>query len=254
MLAKDLLKKVRFSLSDTEVSRWSDDRLISLLNDCISNITLKTIIFVNEAYIKLVNGKVDYDLSDIAVKIIRVEFEKKPLVFKSLADMDGKNSTWQNDEGSRIIYVIPDKRREANFKLYPILKNTAVTLSDNNVNYSGSYGIVTGISYTDIPLVIADDFGDISPIPADGYIKVFYIKRHAEITDINDTLDLSSVAQELAQHFIVGKALRDNQDTQSRTLAKEELDMYNNQLVDYSFEKAKNFTQASHQVKYNSMG
>jgi len=254
MIVQELLQKVRFTLSDVSRDRWSDERLISLINDCISQITRKTILFVETQYIKLVNNKVDYDISNIAVKILRIEYEKEPLAVLSHNDLDLKNSSWQEQTGSKIKAYILDKQKEGHFKLYPILNNTSVTLNNGNINYSGNYGIITGITYSEIPLVMSGIFGDISPVTADGYIKVFYIERHTKFTDIAQEIKISSVAEEMLQHYIVGMAFRDNQDTQSRALSKEELDMYEAQLEEYSFEKAKNFSQASYIVKYNAMG
>lgn len=254
MLIQDLLKKIRFSLSDSNSSRWSDERLISLINDCISSITRRSILFVDTTYIKLVNNLVNYDISDIAVKILRIEYDKKPIIPVSHHDLDLINENWQDSVSNRVTNYIVDKQKEGVFKLYPKLQNENVSLNNGNITYSGNYGIITGITYTELPLVLSGNFGDISPVATDGYIKVFYIKRHQKFTDINDTIDISSVAEELIQHYVVGMALRDNQDTQSRALAKEELDMHESQLEEYLFEKAKNFSQGEHIVKYNAMG
>lgn len=254
MLVYDLLKKVRFTLSDSTAERWTDERLISLINDCIAAITRKTILFTSTTYIKLVNNQANYDISDIAFRLLRIEYEKKPIDMISHSDMDRVNSTWQTDTGPKIKKAIVDKQREGQFKLYPILDNTDVLLNNNNVNYSGYYGIITGITYSEIPLVLSDDFGDISPVVADGYIKVFYIKKYPKLTDVNDTIEISSVAEEIVQHYVIGMAFRDNQDTQSRALSKEELDMYEAQLEEYSFDKAKNFSQAAYETNYNPMG
>lgn len=254
MLVQDLLTKVRYTLSDLNRERWTDARLIALINDCMSQLTSKTILFVETAYIQLINNLADYDISNIAVKILRIEYENLPLPTYSFDDMDSKEPLWQEKKGTKLKAYILDKQKEARFKTYPILDNTEVEQSNGTITYSGPYGIITGITYFEIPLVMSGTFGDISPVAADGYIKVYFIKRHSTFTDVADTIDISSVAEEIMQHYIVGRALRDNQDTQSRALSKEELDMYEAQLEDYSFEKAKNFSQSSHLTKYNSMG
>lgn len=250
MLAKDVIKSARFMLSDTATQRWTDERLLALLNDGLTDIAKTTILFIDTVYVELINDQTDYDFSSFAVKIVRVEYEDKPLALSSFSEMDKKSPLWQQAEGEKLKAYLLDKQREANIKVYPKLKNANLA----NVDFGGNYGIITGVTYSDLQLNVSDTLGDLGAVAEDGFIKVFYVRKHPKVTDLTDTLYVSSVAEEPLAHFITGRALRDNQDTQNRTLGNEEINLYKQQLSEYSMEKAKNFSQAQFAVPYRPNG
>lgn len=250
MIANDIIKTVRFTLSDPLGSRWSDERLLSLLNDGLADIAKTTILFVDTLFIELIDSQTDYDLSAEAVKIIRIEYKDKELAQSSHAELDRKNPTWQTAEGTEILAYVLDKQREANFKVYPKLLNGNL----DNINFGGNYGIITGITYSELQLNVAGTLGDLGEIGESGYLKVFYIRRHPKVADLADTIYLSDIAKEPLEHYICGRALRDNQDTQNRSLGNEEMKLYQSQLEAYSMEKAKSFSQASFVSPYRPLG
>lgn len=250
MLAKDVIKSARYILSDTAAQRWTDARLLALLNDGLTDIAKTTILFIDTLFVELVNEQTDYDLSSFAVKIVRIEYEDKPLHQSSFSEMDKKIPMWQQAEGDKLKAYVLDKQREANFKLYPKLKNSNIA----NVNFGGNYGIVTGVTYSELELNVSGILGDLGPVEEDGFIKVFYVRKHPKVVYLTDELFVSGVAEEPLAHYVAGRALRDNQDTQNRVLGNEELDTYKTQLASYSVEKAKNFSQASFATAYNPIG
>ena len=112
MLVKEILDEARLTLSDTDVSRWSDNRLIALLNNCLKDLSKKTILFTNVGYAAIVDQVVDYDLSSTVVKIHRIEFDNEPLDFMTFEQMDVKYNKWQ---------IETDKAR-SRFNKYPDFK------------------------------------------------------------------------------------------------------------------------------------
>ncbi|NCB95269.1 MAG: hypothetical protein EOM35_02195 [Negativicutes bacterium] len=250
MIVKDLIKKVRFILSDTEINRWSDERLIVLLNEGLNNIAKDTILFVETAFVKLNNLQVEYDFSDFAIKILRIEYQGLPLKAFSHAEMDRKDPYWQTAEGSELKAYVIDKQKEARIKLYPILQNSNNTL----VNFGSPFGIITGITYSEFQLEVASDFGDLGEVDASDYVKLYYIKRPPEITSILDEVELSSLIQEPVTHYIAAGAFRDNTDVQNRSIAVDEMNLYTSQLSSYVIEKAQNFSQEGYTTRYNPSG
>ena len=250
MLAKDVIKSARYVLSDSDAQRWTDERLLALLNDGLADIAKTTILFIDTVFVELVNDQTDYDLSSFAVKIIRIEYEDKPLALTSFSEMDKKFPLWQQTEGDKLKAYLLDKQREANIKVYPKLKNTNLA----NVDFGGSYGLITGVTYSELQLNVSSVFGDLGAVAEDGFIKVFYVRKHERVTDLLDELYVSSVAEEPLAHYVAGRALRDNQDTQNRTLGNEEINLYKQQLSEYTMEKAKNFSQAQFSVPYRPNG
>ena len=143
-----------------------------------------------------------------------------------------------------------DKQREANLKVYPLLQNSVV----DNIDFGGNYGIMTGVTYSELELNISGTLGGLGGVEEDGFIKVFYIRKHVKVTDLTTTLFVSDVAEKPLAHYIAGYALRDNQDTQNRLIAKEELSLYEKSLEEYNIVKAKNFSQSQFKTTYNPTG
>lgn len=250
MKAKDLLSDVRYSLSDTSKHRWSDARLLSLLTDGIKEIAKTTTLFVENIFVVVQDDVVDIDLRDKATKIIRVEYLDEPLPLYTFEEMDAKNSRWQLETGSKVKAIVYNKQERARVKLYPIVTNAL----NDNITYSSPYGIVTEISYSDILPVLANSIGDIASIPNEAVLKFYYIRKHAKVVDIEQDLYIDELCEVPLKHYIIGMALRDNQDTQNRTIGNEELKLYEARLEEFSLEKSKNFNRARISTSYNPMG
>ena len=145
-----------------------------------------------------------------------------------------------------------DKQKNGLIKQYPIVSNAF----NSFVQYSGNYGIITDFSYSDIQPILGtraqlnEMYGGPNSIPAEGLIKFYYIRRHAKVTDINTDLNIDELLEQPLVHYIVGMALRDNQDTQSRAMAAEELQIYYQMLSEYSIQKSKAFSQVGFSTRY----
>ena len=250
MIVKDLLHRARHTLSDLTANRWTDERLLILLNEGLNDIAKNTILFVKTGYISLASQQTEYDLSSFATKILRIEYLDEPLAYFSHSEMDKKDSAWQQREGSYLKAYILDKQKEACIKLYPKLINS----NSSVIDFGSSFGIITGLTYSDLPIELSETFGDLGEVDAKDFIKVYYIERPVELTSILDELELSTVIQEAVTHYIAARAFRDNIDAQSRSMGSEELNLYTNQLAAYVLEKAKSFSQSGYTVPYNPSG
>lgn len=247
MIAQDILTKVRYSLSDTDVDRWSDERLLSLLNDAIIDVAKNTTLFIETYIYTVANLLVDIDLTETALKIVRAEYLDEALPFYSFEEMDKKDKDWQTVTGDKVEALVYDKQRNGLLKQYPIVENA----QNPHVEYpNGHLGVTTDISYSDIQPVLADTYGDVSHIPDEALIKFYYVRRHTRIDDINDTLNIDELIETPLKHYIVGMALRDNQDTQNRQMGNEELRLYYNMIEEYSIQKSMDFAEADYTAEY----
>jgi hypothetical protein len=246
MLASAILTDARYTLSDTNKKRWTDARLLSLLYQGIVEAAQKTTLFQEELYITLTNGLSTIDLSDRALVVYRVEYLDEPVEFKSYEEMDKSSSTWQKVIGPKLLKVVYDKSNRGVLKLYPTIENSVNT----NIEYSSPFGIVTGLTYTEITLDITTDFGDLSSVDPTGYVKVFYRKKPAVISDITTELEVDDVLHEPLTHYVIGMALRDNTDAQNRAMGKEEIALFYEQIDQFSIAKSKNFARADNIVEY----
>ena len=275
MLASDVITSARYTLSDTGAVRWTDYRLMSLINECLQEIALKTILFNDTMFMGISNNVVDYDLSTYLTKITRIEYLDKPLPFVSFQAMDngpgsgsskgyngylnldnysegcsfescGGNRDWQLHIGTSPKAIVYDKQRPGQFKIYPIVQNA----ENRYLVYSSDYGIITGITYSDIQELVTNTYGDLGTLVNTGYLKIYGIMKQAPITNISTPILLDDSILPMIAHYVVGRALRDNTDIQNRQMAAEELAMYQTSIDAYTAEKEKGYMQAQHQARY----
>lgn len=246
MLASDVITSARYTLSDLDKKRWSDTRLIGLLNDGLSDVAKTTTLFIGDVFVGISDLVVDYDLSDRAIKIERIEYLDTPLPIYSFEEMDERCPGWQLKTGDKPEAVIVNHQNQACFKIFPIVENA----ENSNVVFTQVFGIVTNISYSDIQPILVDNYGDIGSLAATGYLRVYYVRKHAKVTALGDTVAVSDVALEPLGHYVAGRALRDNQDVQNRAMAAEELKLYQDMKDEYSLEKKGNFNKQVYQTKY----
>lgn len=245
--AKDIIKKARYNLSDADGTRWTDERLLSLLSDGIKDVAKNTTLFVENIFYVVEDLVVDIDLTDVSTKILRAEYLDEPLPFYSFDEMDQKfGKEWQLTEGTKVEALVYDKQRNSLLKQYPIVENAQNT----HIEYDGVYGIVTYISYSDIEPVLEEYYGDVASIPDDALIKFYYIRKHDEVTDINTVLEIDELLMQPLVHFVTGQAFRDNQDVQNRTLGNEELKFYYGMVEEYNLQKSELFVRTAHEARY----
>lgn len=251
ILAKDILKKARFIISDEAGDRWSDARLLSALNDAIIDCAKNTTIFVENVFYVVTDLVVDIDLSATVLKFLRAEYLDEPLPFYSFEEMDKKYGPgWQKDEGDKVICMVYDKQRNGLLKQYPIVSNA----QNSNIEYDGDYGIITYISYSDIAPILEDKYGDLGAIPDEAVIKFYYVRKHAKVTDINAELQIDELLETPLAKYVAGMALRDNQDAQNRNMANEELKFYYSMVEEYSIQKFEAFVRTNHDASYRPLG
>lgn len=251
MLAKDILQGARYTLSDTDKRRYSDERLLKLLDEGVKEIAKKTTLFVENTIVVVHNLMNTLDLSPISTKIVGVEYLDRPVKMYSMEEFNNLNRRdWAHVEGDKLEAVIYDKQPNSVLRLYPIIKNGI----NYNITYNSLFGIVTDISYSDILPIMFNHYGDISGIPNDALIKVYYVRKHANIVDVNQEVIIDSLCQLPLEHYVAGRALRDNQDTQNRAMGNEELQLYEMLIEEYNVEKAQNFVRTVVTSSYNPRG
>lgn len=250
VLAKDVINRARYTLSDKSRDRWTDERLLILLNDGMRDIAKRTTLFVETTFYKVQNNIVDIDLSSISTKIVRAEYLDEPLPIYSFEEMDTKKRNWQLDKGDKVKALVIDKQRNGLYKQYPIVENAF----NDMIVFNSPYGMVTDITYSDIAPVLIDNYGDIGTIPNEALIKFYYVRKHAKVYDINDVLHIDDLVEQPLASYIAGMALRDNQDAQNRGMANEELSLYSAMVENYSMEKMENFARTNRATSYNPMG
>lgn len=252
MIANDVLNKARFTLSDTDKTRWSDTRLLSLLNDAILDVALTTDLYNSVGYIKLQNGVSVYDTSSFAVNIERIEHLDKKLQTTVFEDMDENfDYGWQSKTSDKPTHIVYDLKKGGEFVVYPIPKTSS------NVNHILSpHGIITDVRYEDIELTILSGLGGINNPNMAEYLKVYYTRKPNKITAITDTLEsvIDPSLGSCLSHYIAGMALRDNTDARNRQVGNEEISFYENKKYGFELNKTRNNNRKIRTTVYNPFG
>ena len=252
MIASDIIQKVRYTISDPNSERWTDNRLLSLLNDALLDLALTTRLYNAVKFLQLFKNSAIYSLADIAIKIERVEYLDKPLEKFSYRLMDETfGANWQTEESDTPTHIAYDLRKSAEFKVYPIPTLGAVNTTISNSNF----GIITDINYEDVQVVIGEGSGDIDAPNLVNYLKVYYIAEPVKLTALTDTLDpvIDRTMLSTLAHYVAGMALRDNMDTQNRAMANEEIALYENKKQMFTNEKMVNNVKKVRTTGYRSI-
>lgn len=256
-IAKILLR-VRDSLSDPNAKRWSNDRLLRLIDEAQVDIATKAKLLRTTANVAVTADKAIYDLPSDAIDVTRCvkaiplttgEQEKIKLLIKSHADMDEIDPFWETETGTEIEFIVFDKLSPNQIKVYPISTidddistylfptDFGVTTDSTGDVVNPDFGVVTDITTTaTFTKSFNSDFGvltDMDSVVAS--LIIYYNKRPATIDDYSliDTgqvLEVDEVFDKAIKHYVVGMCLRDDKDTQNRQMGSEELLLYTEEV------------------------
>jgi hypothetical protein len=279
----DILTKARDSLSDASADRWSNDRLLRLVDEAQKDIAVRTNLLRRFYEVPIILHQNTYELPDEATDLIRAlvanaatvatdtENPRAPIPIRSHSQMDDMDPDWEETQGDGIEYIIFDKQNARFFKIYPI-PTVADAISDHTVDtdfgvtttvsgdtISSVYGVVSGVTVSAVlTATFSSPFGVISEMQS--YItslKVYYYRKPATIDtysaiDNTQHLEIEDTWDKAIKHYVVGMALRDDKDTQNRAIGNDELSLYEGQLKLAFAKSSKNHTQNEQRsVTYN---
>lgn len=253
MSISSILSLVRDRLADPQEQRWSNDRLLRLLDSAQKDFARQTECFKGTAEIPLEVNRAVYPLPADCWKITRAHYADKNIPLYSYEHMDSLDSSWYVRTGSMIQAVVFDKRNEGEVRFYPmmdesILSNVYTFENLDDTDYAGeSLGVVTAIdnfTFTSPFGVVTDMFsvdigqtefsstlGIVTDIAeADGNVTIFYIRDPKTITTPSDTLEIGLRWETAMENYIVGNCFLDDLDTQYQARGATALQLYDREL------------------------
>lgn len=250
---EDIIKDVRGTLADPEAKRWSPARLIQLVDAAQKDICRQAKILRKRVYINLQPGIAEYSLPDDAIRLERILYNGKLVNIKTHAEMDKEVQDWEAKFSTEVKVVIYDKLNLKDIRVYPVPK-----VLDVDVPVSPLTGIVVslaGFYMQDIlgiltDLEISEDEIIHSEVPTENYLMIQYSRYPTTITKITDTLEISSLYDKAIQHYVAGRALKDDMDAQNRTAGNEELAMYERELNEAKIDNSYDTTQKPVTTEY----
>ena len=119
MVASKVISSVRLSLGDVKAQRWSDDRLVNLVDEAQKDICLHTHMYRNYAYIPLIVSQYKYDLPEDFLILHRVQngHVKIPLVTRNV--LDEKSLSWRDAISDNVVSVLKDSLPMGQLEVYP---------------------------------------------------------------------------------------------------------------------------------------
>ncbi len=181
MTALSIITKARERLGDEKKQRWSDNRLLSIVNDGHKDICKFSNIYRRDTYIPLRANQLMYRLPEDCISVRRIEFAEGVLPLYTRFDIDNPNYSVGTD-----LVCIKDNLPMGELELYPAIPtdiekyynqvegiNTDETIRvDRRGVFVGSnrpalyevdplYGVLTDSSTDAIALPSIGPFGDI---------------------------------------------------------------------------------------------
>lgn len=254
-LVKELLIEVREEIADVDKKRWTDDRLITLLNAGLKHLVRNARLLKDEKLIILNPGQQIYDLSDIMINLERVEFEDQPVTMSTHDEMDVEDPYWKtekaDEEFPRLDRIIYDKRNRGVIKVYPIPQRL------NYLVHSSPYGIITDIETTDDVITFYDDNTLPNDVISTDYFRIYYNQKPTTYTvadATSDTVELptSDMWDDALRYWISGYALLDNKNEQDVNSGNTKLNLYSGELQNIDSDVSKSFATPKRRTRYNN--
>lgn len=183
---------------------------------------------------------------------------------------------WENAEGEEVQTVVFDKLSHATYKLFPIVEDLftyeeaeqtpandsfnavhGIMSSIDGYTMSSPYGIIVGFdndetnTFENTDPDITGPYGIVKAFQEDPIkITLYYIKRPDKILALTDELEVDELWDTGLEHYIAGRALRADKDTQNRSMGNEELQLYFDYVDEAKVEASNNFVNTK--TQYNS--
>lgn len=198
---ENIITRARDTLADPGAQRWSDDRLVRLVNEAQEDIAKQSRLLKGQATLTMEVGKHTYDLPSDIWLLTRATFNFCPIKLYSYDNMDeyarkeilsDSNYTewerhtgyqtdnvvrecWEDDEGSSIEALIYDRRNMQEIRVYPI-PNEGITESTYTFQNSGFLDTVFYVA--DTPYGVLTDTEE-----PDSLIEVVGVTTDAQTVD-----------------------------------------------------------------------
>lgn len=275
MSIPSILSLVRDRLADPNKQRWSDDRLLRLLDSAQKDFARQTECFKGTFSLPLSANKAVYTLPADCWRIMRANFYDVNLPLYSYEHMDSLDINWYTRTGPEVKAVVFDKRNETEIRFYPImddsiLGNVYTFVNESDVDYAGGnlgvvtaiddftfnspYGVVTELFSVDIQ---HDEMNSVYGVvigiaEADSNVVIIYIRDPKTITSITDTLEIGARWEQAMENYVVGNCFLDDLDTQYQARGATALQLYDRELKVAKTAFARDSTRSTqYQTDYN---
>lgn len=267
---EDIFLRARDTLNDHDKQRWSDATLLRNLNQGITDIAIQTGLFKNSTAIAINNGQDVYALPDSMLRLSHCTFDWRTLPLRSSSWMDhNREPDWRltSTEGD-ITAVVFDEIKRRELRLYPrpfgdydavyeIMDSVyGVTVDIEGYDMDTPYGVIGTIVDPDINAEsLSNLYGVLAGMAVADAIIIYYTECPPLPTAIDQDPPVDVCFDTALKYYVCAMALRNDIDVQNRSLANEELVLYNRDLdVIKSLATTDSVSAPSYESHYNAIG
>lgn len=249
----EILKRARDSLADPNAERWSDDRLLRILDEGQKDLARQAALLKGSANLVILPGVAEYSLPEDCWCITRAHFNNEKLLLLSHDSLDEQNPDWYIETGTKVRALVFDRRNESTVRAYPILNASTSSVSytfeqQSQTDYAGprlgivvditgytfnsDFGEVASLFDTEVQYELSDDFGVVTDIyEANDIVTIFYIKDPHTLQAVTDDLIVHSRWDTALKNFVIGNAFLDDLDVQYQQRGATALQLYERDLI-----------------------
>lgn len=231
------INKVRNRVGDKNGNKFTDDRIIELINEGLEDLAKKAYVNKKQMNIPIVpytRALVIPD--DNFIKLQRIRCGSVDLEKYTHDEMDKRFNKWEDKVGSKLDAIVYDLKNPKTIILFPLLDETsanyeALNASSSllidipNVESDSVYGLITSMDVDDI--VVPENVYDETELQgyepilslSDTFITVSinYYAFSDKVIEVTDELDLDSSYHTTLLYYVAGTLLLDDNRTEAIT-------------------------------------
>lgn len=271
----DILDRVRDSLADPAKQRWSDARLLRLLDEAQKDFARHTDMLKGFSTLTLVPDQQTYILPKECWRITRAHYDNANIPLYSFEHMDSIEQSWYTKKAAKPLALVFDRRNEQEIRVYPIPDGSFTDVQYTFVNetnpvyvgpalgvvtaiddftFDSPYGVLTDLFSVDIEEVwFNSQYGVVTDIgEVDGNLTLFYIRDAADLTSFDQELEIANRWHFAMQQYVIGRAFMDDLDTQYQQRGATALQIYDRELKLAKTSTSRDTTRATqYSTEYN---
>lgn len=244
------INKVRPKVGDKDSKKFTDVRIIELINEGLEDLAKKANVNKKQMAIPVLPYTRTLVIpDDNFIKLQRIRCGNKDLEKYTHDDMDKRYSKWEEKIGSKLEAIVYDLKNPKSITLFPLLNETsanyeALNTSDSilidipGVPSDSVYGVITSMDVEDmvVPENIYDEneLAGYEPILnlSDTFITldINYYAFSDTVLTVDDELDLDSSYHTTLLYYVAGTLLLDDNRTESINRGQVFLQKYSMEL------------------------
>jgi len=271
-----LEKKVRPLVNGSGTSKWSDERLVEVLNEGMEELAKGAKITRGNVVIPVLPYTREVDLPSDLLILTQVKYNQVVIEMVTFNDIN-KMPFWEEtiSDTDMLKLIVYDKQNLGKLTLYPLLSEAAINftaltnttgiiLDIPGVERDNIEGLITSVdtyTYTTPenvynPDSILPEEGGLTAVSnLFGFLEIKYIQKPAEVSAdvLSDELPISDTYATALKYYVAGHILLDEGRTEAITKSQTYLNRFTAALQEVKGRTGKNFQNVGeHKMKYRT--